>query len=144
MSKEVSYITKEDGIISVKKFDYVDDVTVGLSPEMFLTEDEIVYDIVNNRLSKDDAADFKNMSEDDIIIQHMSFGMWIRNTYGLWECSINPLTSAECAPDSMEHPDNLSGEIMDLVKQTLLGEYTPDVTFATESFDDAMKVLGEE
>lgn len=143
MSKEVNYRVKEDGIITSKQFDYIDGVTVGLTPELLLDEDEIVYDIVTNRLSDDDKIYFRDMSEDDIIMAHMGFGMWIRNSYGLWECSVNRMTSSECAPDSMEHPDNLSGRIMELVRKTLRGEYTPDVTLVTENYDDAMKILGD-
>ena len=139
----VTYITKEDGIIKLKEFDIVEGGAVGLTPEMFLTRDEIVYDIVNNRLSEDDSTYFKNLTDEDVSIEHMGFGMWIRNTYGLWNCEVNPLTEAGAAYDSITHPDNLSGEIMDLVKQTLMGNYTPDVSLIAENFDDAMKILGE-
>jgi hypothetical protein len=139
----VEYIIKEDGIIKFKEFEVIEGDTTGPTPEMFLTRDEIVYDIVNNRLSEDDSIYFKNLNEDDMAIERMGFGMWIRNSYGLWQCESNPLTEIDAGADSITHPDNLSGEIMDLVKQTLMGNYTPDVSLIAEKFNDAMKLLGE-
>ncbi len=138
----VSYVVKEKNEIVLKQFKYVGGITVGLSSEMFLNEDEIVYDIIKNRLTEDDKIYFKKAERDDFIMEHMGFGMWIRNTYGLWEAPMNPLIEEDCAPDSMKHPDNLSSKIMELVSQALRGEFTPNVSFAPENFDDAMKLVG--
>ena len=139
----ISYVIKEKGQIVVKQFDVVDSVAQGVTADMLLDRDEIVYDIVNNRLSEDDKAYFRSATKEDLIMEHLGFGMWIRNTYGLWEVMTNPLVEPEADPDSLKHPDNLSGEIMELVSQTLRGEYTPEVTFVKEHFDDAMKILGD-
>jgi len=139
----ISYVVKENGLIMIKQFETVDNVSVGLTTEMLLNKDEIVYDIITNRLSDDDKIYFKNATESDFIMEHLGFGMWIRNTYGLWEVLTNPLVEENAEADSMTHPDNLSGEIMKLVAATLKGEYTPNVAFATQNFDNAMKILGD-
>lgn len=139
----INYVVKENGLITIKQFEVIDGLSIGLTSEMLLSKDEIVYDIVTNRLSDDDKIYFKNATESDWIMEHMGFGMWIRNTYGLWEVLINPLVEENSEPDSMKHPDNLSGEIIELVTATLNGDYTPDVAFATKNFDDAMKILGD-
>lgn len=144
MTKSVSYIIKENGTIKDKEFEYVDDCTVGLTTDMFLTSDEIVYDIVTNRLSEDDKKYFRNISEGDLSMEHLGFGMWIRNTYGLWELLTNSLVEEMSEPDSIKHPDNLSFKVMELVVKTLNGEYTPDVTLTEKDFDEAMKIMGGE
>ena len=138
-----SYIVKENGEIVIKQFEVVDLVSQGLTADMLLSVDEIVYDIVNNRLSEDDKMRFRDIPEEDIIMEHFGFGMWIRNSYGLWEVMTNPLVESNPAPDSEKHPDNLSFEVMKLVSKTLRGEYTPDVKFKNEHYDDAMKILGD-
>jgi hypothetical protein len=139
----VSYVVKENGEIAIKQFEVVDGVSKGLTADMLLSVDEIVYDIVNNRLGEDEKIYFRDATEQDLIMEHLGFGMWIRNTYGLWEVLTNTLVEANPEPDSIKHPDNLSAEIMKLVSQTLRGEYKPDVKFKEEHFNDAMKIVGD-
>jgi len=141
--KVIEYIVKENGIIKLKSFEIVDGIVEGLTSDMFLTRDEIVYDIITNRLSSDDKAHLKAASGQTIIGEHLGLGMWIRNSYGLWENLTNPLVEENPEPDDIKHPDNCSFEIMELVVQTLNGEYTPDVKFTNEDFDNAMNILGE-
>lgn len=136
------YIIKEDGIIKVKEFKLDDGTELELTPEMFLTKNEIIYDIITNRISDEDKLYFKKMNDDDLIMQHHQFGMWIRNGYGLWQMN-NPLVEENPGPDSIKHPDNCSFEIMKLVVLALRGEYTLDVALATQNFDDAMKIVGD-
>jgi len=140
----ISYIVKENRTIAVKKFEQVDGTTEGLTAGMLLNRDEIVYDIVTNRLSDDDKIYFRDAKEDDLIMEHLGFGMWIRNTYGLWETLVNPSVEENPEPDSSKHPDNFSFEVMELVSQALRGEFTPDVSFVENNFDDAMKIVGGE
>ncbi len=47
----IEYITKKNGVIDVRLFDYEHNQTIGLSADMLLDVDEIVADIVANRLS---------------------------------------------------------------------------------------------
>lgn len=142
----VNYIVKDNGLIKKKTFDYDKDAheTIGLTSDMFLNSDEIIYDIVNNKLSEEDKKYFHDISSGDLTMEHLGFGMWIRNTYGLWELDINPLVENNPEPDSMTHPDNLSFKIMELVVKVLRGEYTPNVSLTEKDFDDAMKIVGEE
>jgi len=139
----ISYVVKENGQIAIRQFEVVDGVSQGLTPDMLLNVDEIVYDIVNNRISEDDKIYFRDAKESDLLMEHFGFGMWIRNTYGLWELHTNPLVNSNADGYSIEHPDNLSGKIMELVSQTLRGDYEPQVDFS-DKFDDAMKLLGDE
>lgn len=139
----IEYITKKNGVIDVRKFNYEHNQTIGLTVDMLLNRDEIVADIVVNRLSFEDKKIMREYSEKDLIGEHMGFGMWIRNTYGLWEREIIVLTEKCVSLDSDQHPDNLSFEIMKLVIKALRGEYTPSVGPTAENFDTAMKVLGD-
>jgi len=137
------YITKKNGIIDARNFEYENDRTIGLTSDMLLSIDEIVADIIVNRLSFEDKKTFKEYTEQNLIGEHLGFGMWIRNVYGLWETEINLLTEHGAAPDSMKHPDNCSFEIMKLVIKALRGEYKLNVGPTAENFDSAMKVLGD-
>lgn len=139
----IEYITKKDGVIDARKFNYEHNQTIGLTVDMLLNRDEIVADIVVNRLSFEDKKIMREYSEKNLIGEHMGFGMWIRNTYGLWETEINLLTQNCVSPDSDQHPDNLSFEIMKLVVKVLRGEYKPNAGPTAENFDTAMKILGD-
>jgi len=139
----VNYIVKENNVIKNKEFEYEEGVTIGLTSEMFLTRDEIVYDIVTNRLSEEDKLYFKGINKSDLVMEHLGFGMWIRNTYGLWECLVNPLSEENPEADSIKHPDNCSFEIMTLVTETLNGDFTPNVSYALKNYEDAMKIVGD-
>ncbi len=137
-----SYIIKENNTIIIKEFKYVDGSTIGLTADMLLNSDEIVYDIVTNRLSENTEKYLRDISDDGLSMQHLEFGMWIRNTYALWELLINPLVEENPEADSTKHPDNLSFKIMELVVKTLRNEYSPNVSLTEKDFDDAMKIVG--
>ncbi len=139
---EVNYIVRFNGLITEKRFNVIDRDTIGLTSEMFLNVDEIVYDIITNRLSNEAKKYFKECSRNDLYKEHLNFGMWIRNTYALWEVLLNPLSEENPEPDSIKHPDNCSFEIMELVTKALRGEYTPAVSFTEKDFDNAMKIVG--
>ncbi len=138
----IEYITKKNGIIDLRYFEYEHGQTIGLTTYMLLCVDEIVADIIN-RLSFEDKKYFKEIDDQSLIGEHLGFGMWIRNAYGLWETEINLLTEHCAGPDSEKHPDNCSFEIMKLVVKVLRGEYKPTVGTTAENFDTAMKVLGD-
>lgn len=74
---------------------------------------QIVNDIRScNRLSTFDFNVIKCTAEDDLISFHHSLGMWIRNTYGLWDTS-HPLHAMGY------HPDDYSFEVIVLLHKTL-------------------------
>lgn len=123
-----TYILKKNG--KVVESDH-DDTT------SFLTVDEMVEDILTNRLSP---ADKKEIISDEYFpFLHLEFGMWIRNTYGLWheDC---PLTSPNDTSFVIygidynpRHPDAVSSEIIDRVLERL--------KTGTDDYDHAMQIL---
>lgn len=143
--EKIYYILKDNdnGLIKVKEFEYIDGKSIGLTTDMFLNVEEIVHDIITNRLTEDTLAALRNFEKESLIEQHFGFGRWIRNAYGLWLPN-NPLTEKNPASDSNKHPDNLSFEIMKMVVKTLQNEHTPNVSSTEENFDIAMKIVGGE
>jgi len=139
----INYVVKISCVIDSTALVVLDDKGVGLESDMCLTIDEIVTDIISNRLSDDDKLYFKGCSDGDLIMEHLSFGMWIRNTYALWD-SVNPLTEFDPDPLSNKHPDNVSSDVMRMLRETLNGKYTPDAIDNIEKFNDAMRTLGGE
>lgn len=99
----------------------------GIPTEAFLTFDEIVDDIVANRLSSGAEEDIRCCAEEDLILFHPNFGMWIRNSYGLWLES-NPLTDDDQSHirDGVDynpkHPDTVSFDIIQAVHNRLTGK----------------------
>jgi hypothetical protein len=49
----------------------------------------------------------KNLKEGELIYLHFSFGMWIRNNFGLWKGNEELLKAT-----GKEHPDDASGVII--------------------------------
>lgn len=141
----INYIVKINNNIKPTKFVVVDNSAVGLTADMLLSMDEIIFDIVHKRLTNDDKMYFINCTDDDLIAEHLGFGMWIRNRYALWEIITNPLIDENPAPDSIKHPDNCSGMIMRLVRDTLRGDYYPDSSLPQQEtdFEAAMKIVGD-
>lgn len=84
----------------------------------FLTESEIVTDLIDNRLSTEDRAEFRRTAESDLIMFHHGLGMWIRNFYGLWR-EDNPYSRINAAPnaqgviDDELFPDQISQRIIE-------------------------------
>ena len=106
----VTCIMKEKGKVVSKQLDY-DSTThkfiTLLTPDMFLTEDEIVNDLFLNRLNQEDIDYLSKMKKDDVIMLHHGFGTSIRNQYGLW-FEENPYTvlndvMADNFPDQVSH-----------------------------------------
>lgn len=104
------FVTKKNGIVDV--YDHVLPVPV----EEFLTIDEIVEDILQNRLDDATMHQIRAFDRNELTMLHFSFGMWIRNTYGLW-LENNPLT--ELDEQSDQHPDAISFDIIKLVWKRL-------------------------
>lgn len=140
----ISYVVKIDGEVQIKQFQVIRGVPDGLTTEMLLNRDEIVHDIITNRLSDNEKIYFRNATDETLSMEHMGMGMWMRNSYGLWETKNNPLVDENASANSRMHPDNLSFKIMELVRQALGGEKTTDPEEPiTEIFDKAIKVVGE-
>ena len=139
MDKKVSYILKEQNETKIISMAVINGKVEYISPEKFLSPNEIVWDIIRNRLDKKSINYIKSASYSDINIEHLGFGMWIRNTYALWNEN-NPYTDFSNVNND-NHPDNLSFNIM-LKVRTLLIEGAEDKN-RFKNFDDAMKILGE-
>ena len=128
----VEYIIKKNNEITIVSFD----ADTEIAPHAFLTEDEIIYDIVTHRLNDEKTRnEICNTSEENLFQFHFDFGMWVRNSYGLWQPN-NPIVGDK-------HPDDLSMELIKLVVKTLNGEYEPQVNLTSHNYDRAMKVLGD-
>lgn len=98
---------------------------------MLTTIEDIVTDIIENRLCDEDKQAFKadnSRSTLEQIWMHQEFGRWIRNHYDLW--FTNPLTQRwrtdpsshdmrDGIDHSVDHPDNLSAEIIEEVIKKL-------------------------
>jgi uncharacterized protein DUF6794 len=93
----------------------------------YMSKEEIVKDCVA-RLEVEDVEMLLTIPESEMGKYHHSYGMYVRNHYGLWH-SDNPLTKVwfdacdnkdvtyilngvDCHPN---HPDNLSGEILKMI-----------------------------
>ncbi|MEL0604640.1 MULTISPECIES: DUF6794 domain-containing protein [Pseudoalteromonas] len=77
---------------------------------------------VAESLDDDSIKTLKETKKEDLIMFHMSWGMGIRNSYGLW--SENSPIRKSCAKSIGEqdmHPDNASGIIMDGVWEIING-----------------------
>lgn len=107
----------------------VREVKYNLNPDgSFMSEDEIVEDILAHRI--DDAETYELLlydfdppvSEDDKLaimasgfnpnaFARFQFGMWIRNSYGLWNTT-NPHVTFD---PHRRHPDNIAGRVIEKV-----------------------------
>ena len=61
------------------------------------------------------------LREHDAIDAHFGLGMWLRNNWGLWEEDSCPLP-AYFRAHGIQHPDDMSGLIIDCYVQHLNGE----------------------
>ena len=82
-------------------------------PDWPLTVDDAVTRILSG-WSQADKAEFRAKKKDDLILYHMSLGLWIRNNYGLWNGNASLL--ADCHTDV---PDGASMVIIEAIWQRL-------------------------
>jgi hypothetical protein len=102
----------------------------------FMTEDQIVEDILEKRIDDDVRRILKDnfnppLTEDEKLLgfnpyafAQSSFGRWIRNSYGLWSMDnphvvLNPSPNKIGVVDHPMFPDNLAGRIIDKLVQRL-------------------------
>jgi hypothetical protein len=77
--------------------------------DKFLTEDEILQDLINNQ----DSRIIIENSKSDLIMLHHSLGRTIRNDYRLWH-EDNPINhKGNYEWDSEHHPDQISQRIIE-------------------------------
>lgn len=82
-----------------------------------MTIDEIVLDIAKNESTKEIISN----KREDLILLHHSSGMWIRNTYKLWERSWEP-EIRDGVDYSPNHPDAISQVIIEKLYDHWLNE----------------------
>ncbi len=139
-----SYFIKEDGVVVLKRFVIEKGLPDGMVSSMLLNCDEIVADIVNNRLTPGSTTWFFDATDDTLQfdVEAFSMGSWIRNKYGLWLSDINPLVEKDADGTDCKHADDVSLKIMRLITRTLRGEYTPKSSKTPgEKFDSAMSIV---
>lgn len=87
----------------------------------WMSFDEIVEHLYGT-LSEKELGEVMQMTESQMRALHHGFGMWIRNTYGLWD-KTHPLTTEwhtnpgshdirDGTDYSKDHPDSVSNEIL--------------------------------
>ncbi|WP_370979490.1 DUF6794 domain-containing protein [Agaribacterium sp. ZY112] len=77
---------------------------------------------IANELDEDSVKTLKETKREDLVMFHFSWGMGIRNSYGLWsENSAIRLSCAEQIGEKDIHPDNASGIIMEGVWELVNG-----------------------
>lgn len=140
-NKSVQYVVKENNNIVLKSYEYNSSTRTYVSPptpEMFLTEDEIVEDLFKTRLTEKDLKYISEIPMEDVIGLHFSAGMWIRNTYGLW-LEENPYTNLKDARAD-DFPDQVSHRILEKLWKRVR-ENNPNIIEKSlfEQYDDAMK-----
>ena len=96
----------------------------------FLSFEEIVEDVVANRLPDEEVKFVKAQPQDKLIRLHHNLGRWIRNSYGLW---------FESNPHCGTHPDDFSQRIIEQVWIELNKEEIANEQSAR--FEHSMKVL---
>lgn len=79
---------------------------------IFLDKERIADDLLNN-LTDEDKKAFAHTPKNNIIRYHLNFGMWIRNTYSMWDPN-NPYTDPN-DPEGPTHPDQYSYAVMELL-----------------------------
>ena len=96
------FFVKENNSIIHKEFQW-DSETSPVSKEQFLTAEEIINDLLTQRLNAENTKILIEMTEDNLIMLHHGFGTWIRNNYGLW---------LENNPYVDKHPDDYCFDII--------------------------------
>ena len=149
MEKKVEFVLKKDGTAQDVELiiDEANNIT-NLEGLEFLTADEIVKDILANRLPEYEQENLQQMKKEDLIRLHFGIGMWIRNTYGLW-LKPNPHTAQ---PKDMSdkdyamsdiHPDQYSFAVIEKLYDRLMEiKNVYDSRYIKyKAFDDSMKDL---
>ncbi len=76
----------------------------------YMDQHQIANDIIDNdRIA--DIHHFKDTKRSDLILFHNSLGMWIRNSYGLWQ--------EDYSHKGDEHPDDFSFDIIKMLYDNL-------------------------
>jgi hypothetical protein len=141
---KISFILKKDGTTDFRTFEYDDQFNfdvVTLNGYEYLNFNEIVKDIISNRVDADSLSAIKDTNIDDLIGFHLNGGMWIRNSYGLW-ADANPYTRCDEA-DGDTHPDQFSMTIIERIHQLLIDDYdrAKEAEKTKDDYDRAMEIV---
>ena len=110
-------IFKDDGNVVEREVDIHtnDDIPEGVEID-FLTEDEIVNDLLNRVLSGEDKHSIPNESVESLNALCNSLGSFIRNRYGLW---LKPHPYAVRKTSHERSAENISKAIIEELKKRL-------------------------
>lgn len=86
----------------------------------FLTEEEIVEDLLSDLISDEEQVVIGMSKYEDLIQYHNSLGRYIRNNYQLWDLG-NPYIQLHDSKDP-NHPDNMSYRIIQTVWKRVQGK----------------------
>ncbi len=82
-----------------------------------MNNSEIARDVIN-KLSEENKKYISNIKEDDLITLHHTLGQSIRNEYGLWKRSWEPVL-VNGVDHSDNHPDAISNFIIREIWESL-------------------------
>jgi hypothetical protein len=105
-------------------------------PRVFLSEDEIVADLLARIKSSPDALEsWLKVKQDTLIEAHHSVGRSIRNDYGLWDqrnphVVLDPSPNGEGLIDHPNYPDQMSHRIIERVWKEVHTSVAPFLTAA--------------
>lgn len=113
------FIVKENGLVVETDIEVNTNDTIPEGVVIdFLTEDEIVDDLVGRVLSGEDKHLIKTETTEQLNCLHASLGCFIRNTYGLW---LSPHPYSNNGNSSAENfADKISASIIEMLKKRLL------------------------
>lgn len=104
--------------------------------EQFLSVKEIAQHQLE-RFSVEQRIEFHDIPKEELGMLHFSYGMWLRNTYGLWHPN-NPFVVKDDLGDG--HPDGLSMLVIKEMHQ-MLNTFVPSPR--DTRFEDAMSIVEE-
>lgn len=97
------------------------EVEANSNPEVTQTCESAIKKIAES-LDVDSIKTLKETKKEDLVMFHLSWGMGIRNSYGLWsESSPIRKSCAQSIGEQDMHPDNASGIIMEGVWEIVNG-----------------------
>lgn len=140
------YFLKIDG--KVQKYDYPynndknssNEVWKNIPASQFLSVNEIAEHQLE-QLTCEQLLSMSKMEKKELIGLHFTYGMWMRNSYGLWHPN-NPFIIKDDLGDG--HPDGLSMLVIEEIHKRLTTFVpTSGRVEASDAFQDAMSIVQE-
>lgn len=139
MDHKAWYFLKINGKVEKASFPYAhgtaNEQWNSIPKEQFLSVQEIAEHQLK-QMTVEQLTEFANIPQDELIILHHSYGMYLRNNYGLWHPN-NPHVIEGDLGDG--HPDGLSQRAIEEMHRRV----TTFVPTEQSAYDNAMSVIEE-